>query len=168
MGFGGTSGGSSSIAMATDVALSSPTDAQVLTYDGTTAKWKNATSSASGTITADQVIETASNKVMTAAERTKLGGIATGATANSSDATLLNRANHTGTQTIATVTTLQTELDTREVVVRWNASTSTWAARPSAAAFGAIFLSTNDPAATTPTDVNKQVGDVWRRHPDAS
>ena len=42
---------------------------------------------------------------------TKLSGIATGATVNSSDATLLNRANHTGTQIIATVSGLQSALD---------------------------------------------------------
>lgn len=39
----------------------------------------------------------------TAAEKTKLAGIAAGATANSSDATLLNRANHTGQQLAATI-----------------------------------------------------------------
>jgi hypothetical protein len=37
--------------------------------------------------------------------------VADGATANSTDATLLNRANHTGTQAISTVTGLQTALD---------------------------------------------------------
>lgn len=40
---------------------------------------------------------------MTGADKTKLDGIATGATANSSDATLLARANHTGTQLAATI-----------------------------------------------------------------
>ncbi len=49
--------------------------------------------------------------VMTAAMFTKLDGIATGATANSSDATLLARANPTGTQAISTVTGLQAALD---------------------------------------------------------
>ena len=39
----------------------------------------------------------------TTAEETKLSGIATGATANSSDATLLDRANHTGTQLMSTI-----------------------------------------------------------------
>lgn len=39
----------------------------------------------------------------TITEATKLSGIATGATSNSSDATLLNRANHTGTQTSSTI-----------------------------------------------------------------
>lgn len=41
MGFGGSGGGSSSIASSTDVALSSPSDSEVLTYDSATAKWKN-------------------------------------------------------------------------------------------------------------------------------
>jgi hypothetical protein len=40
----------------------------------------------------------------TTALNTKLSGIATGATANSTDATLLNRANHTGTQSADTLT----------------------------------------------------------------
>lgn len=39
----------------------------------------------------------------TTAEKTKLSGIATGATANSSNATLLARANHTGTQLASTI-----------------------------------------------------------------
>jgi hypothetical protein len=42
------------------------------------------------------------------ADKTKLDGVATGATANSSDATLLNRANHTGTQSAGTITGLAT------------------------------------------------------------
>lgn len=46
-------------------------------------------------------------------DKTKLDGIATGATANSADATLLARANHTGTQAISTVTGLQTALDAK-------------------------------------------------------
>lgn len=37
------------------------------------------------------------------ADHTKLGGVATGATANSPDATLLDRANHTGTQLVSTI-----------------------------------------------------------------
>lgn len=40
---------------------------------------------------------------MTGADKTKLDGIASGATANSSDATLFARANHTGTQLAATI-----------------------------------------------------------------
>jgi len=40
---------------------------------------------------------------MTGADKAKLDGVAAGATANSSDAVLLARANHTGTQAIATI-----------------------------------------------------------------
>lgn len=47
----------------------------------------------------------------TSAEKTKLAGIAPNATANSSDATLLNRVNHTGTQPISSVANLQQTLD---------------------------------------------------------
>jgi len=41
MSFGGNGGGSSSISGSNDVLLSSPATGQVLTYDGSTAKWKN-------------------------------------------------------------------------------------------------------------------------------
>lgn len=47
----------------------------------------------------------------TTAEKTKLAAIAAGATANDTDANLKDRANHTGTQAISTVTGLQTALD---------------------------------------------------------
>lgn len=48
------------------------------------------------------------------AEKSKLAGIATGATANQTDAYLLSRSNHTGSQAISTVTGLQTALDGKE------------------------------------------------------
>jgi len=44
----------------------------------------------------------------TTAQETKLSGIATGATANAADAFLMARANHTGTQSVATITGLAT------------------------------------------------------------
>lgn len=59
------------------------------------------------------MVEGVTNKIFTATERTKLAGIATGATANSTDATLLNRANHTGSQAISTITNLQASLDAK-------------------------------------------------------
>lgn len=49
----------------------------------------------------------------TAADETKLDGVAAGATANSSDATLLARANHTGTQTAATISDFSSAADAR-------------------------------------------------------
>jgi hypothetical protein len=48
----------------------------------------------------------------TTAEKTKLSGVATGATANSTDATLLSRANHTGTQLAATISDFNTAVAT--------------------------------------------------------
>jgi len=51
----------------------------------------------------DNMVEGALTKIMTAAERTKLGGIAANATLNSADGTLLSRANHTGTQPMSTI-----------------------------------------------------------------
>ncbi len=49
----------------------------------------------------------------TTAQETKLSGIATGATANSSDATLLSRANHTGTQAASTISDFSEAVDDR-------------------------------------------------------
>jgi hypothetical protein len=51
----------------------------------------------------------------TTAEKSKLSGISSGATANDTDANLLNRANHTGSQAISTITDLQTELDAKDI-----------------------------------------------------
>lgn len=56
---------------------------------------------------------TAGYQGYTSAEATKLSGIATAATANSSDATLLARANHTGTQTASTISDFSTAADAR-------------------------------------------------------
>ena len=51
--------------------------------------------------------------LLSSADFTKLAGIAAGATANSSDATLLNRANHTGTQLAATISDFSEAVDDR-------------------------------------------------------
>jgi hypothetical protein len=51
------------------------------------------------------------NKFTSAAEKTKLSGVATGATLNDTDANLKNRANHTGTQTSATISDLTTTVN---------------------------------------------------------
>lgn len=54
------------------------------------------------------------NKVFTITEQLKLADIEAGATANSTDATLLARSNHTGSQAISTITDLQTTLDAKQ------------------------------------------------------
>lgn len=61
-----------------------------------------------GTQSADTIIDGTTNKVFTAAEDSKLAGIAAGATANSTDGYLLARGNHTGTQANTTITGLGT------------------------------------------------------------
>ena len=52
----------------------------------------------------------------TTSEKSKLAGISAGATANSTDAVLLNRANHTGSQTTATITGLDSALAGKQPV----------------------------------------------------
>lgn len=52
----------------------------------------------------DEILDGATFKQYSATEKTKLAGVATGATANSSDAFLLSRTNHTGTQSADTLT----------------------------------------------------------------
>jgi hypothetical protein len=61
-----------------------------------------------GTQTADTLTDGTTQKAFLATERTKLAGIAAGATANQPDAFLLARANHTGTQAASTITGLAT------------------------------------------------------------
>jgi hypothetical protein len=63
-----------------------------------------------GTAHADAVAAGAAG-FMTGADKTKLDGVASGATANSADATLLARANHTGTQASSTITATATNDD---------------------------------------------------------
>jgi hypothetical protein len=53
--------------------------------------------------TAHSAASTSVAGFMSAADKTKLDGVAVGATQNSSDAVLLSRANHTGTQTASTI-----------------------------------------------------------------
>ena len=60
--------------------------------------------------------------LMTSADFTKLAGVATGATANSSDATLLDRANHTGTQATSTITGLDATLAAASALITTNIS----------------------------------------------
>ena len=64
----------------------------------------------------DEVLDGTTYKQYSATEKTKLAGVATGATANSSDATLLARANHTGSQAQSTVTNLVTDLSNKQPI----------------------------------------------------
>ena len=61
--------------------------------------------------TAHAEVTTSVSGFMSAADKTKLNGIAVAATANATDASLRDRTTHTGTQAISTVTGLQNALD---------------------------------------------------------
>lgn len=62
---------------------------------------------------ADNVTESTTRKFLTTTERTKLSGIATGATVNATDAALRARSSHTGTQSASTISDLtETTQDT--------------------------------------------------------
>lgn len=61
---------------------------------------------AAGAGVVPSVVTTTVNGLMAFADKVKLNGIAAGATANSSDAALVARANHTGTQGVATISGL--------------------------------------------------------------
>lgn len=67
------------------------------------------------------VVLTNTTASFTTAQETKLAGIAAGATANSSDATLLNRANHTGTQLASTISDFNSAADARVAAASVNA-----------------------------------------------
>lgn len=60
------------------------------------------------------VTSVGSGQIITNEERTKLAGIQSEATKNQADSYLLDRANHTGTQAISTVSVLQSTLDGKQ------------------------------------------------------
>lgn len=57
------------------------------------------------------VATTSANGLLSSADKTKLDSVAQGATANSTDAQLRDRATHTGVQAVSTITGLQATLD---------------------------------------------------------
>lgn len=87
------------------------TDAELL--NGQNAAYYLSRTNHTGTQDADTITDGTTNKAFLATERTKLAGIATGATANDTDANLKNRANHTGTQASSTISDFDTAVDAR-------------------------------------------------------
>lgn len=94
----------------------------------------------------DSVPDDAVNVLMTATERTKLSGIQAGATANSSDAALIARANHTGTQAQSTVVNLVSDLAAKAATTY--VDTGDTAAKARANHTGTQLLSTISDAGT--------------------
>ena len=100
---------------------------------------------------------------MTDEDKTKLDGIATGATANSSDATLLGRANHTGSQAASTISNFDTEVANNSAVTANTAKVgltdnSVTAARIADNAVTAAKISSTD--TTFNVDTNVGIGAV--------
>lgn len=108
----------------TDVTIINALAGQVLTYVDSTVGWVNAdippTNLSLNNITGTTIgilsstgsgvtlpsATTVAAGLMSLDDKTKLNGIATGATANAPDSYLLNRANQTGTQTASTISNL--------------------------------------------------------------
>jgi hypothetical protein len=125
-----------------DVTITSPSVGQVLKWNGSA--WVNDVDATSGgggtnltfsrtttTVTVesdtgvDAVLPAATTSlagVLTSADKTKLDGIATAATANATDAALRDRSTHTGTQALST---LSQSGATNGQVPQWNGSTWT-------------------------------------------
>lgn len=94
--------------------LDKPISTATLTALGGKASVSHATEHVTGgSDVIPNVVAGGNSGLMTGSDKTKLNGIASGATANSTDAYLLDRSHHTGTQAISTVTNLQTSLDAK-------------------------------------------------------
>lgn len=107
-----------------DVLITSKTNKDVIYYDNASGLWKNKQLTTSDVVGLDTSLSgkqplttvlTNTTASFTTTLETKLNGIAAGATANSSDATLLSRANHTGTQLASTISDFSTAADARVV-----------------------------------------------------
>jgi hypothetical protein len=113
-----------SLATATDAGLQSPASktkldgieagAQVnvpTNLEGTTSPDGGVIFSSTGTAAFIPLANTSISGLLSPVDKTKLNSIATGATANQTDAYLLNRSNHTGSQDVSTISGLSTLLD---------------------------------------------------------
>lgn len=89
---------------AVNMAEQSEVDAVVATLVPNTRTVNTKPLSSNVVLNQDDVADGTTNKAYTATDKTKLAGVATGATANDTDANLKNRANHTGTQSADTLT----------------------------------------------------------------
>lgn len=83
---------------------------------------------------------TSASGLMSAADKTKLDGVAAGATVNAADAALRDRATHTGAQATSTITGLDAALADR---VRGTVRITVGTTAPSSPAVGDIWIDTN-------------------------
>tara|TARA_B110000438_G_scaffold62609_2_gene63088 strand:- start:1936 stop:3828 length:1893 start_codon:yes stop_codon:yes gene_type:complete len=113
-------------------------------------------SSSDGTNASIPAVTTSAWGAMTDEDKTKLDGVATGATANDTDANLKARANHTGTQAASTISDFDTEVANNSAVTANTAKVTNVTTDLSASADGtSLTVSSSDgtnasiPAATT-------------------
>jgi hypothetical protein len=90
--------------------------------------------------------------LMTAADKAKLNGVAAGATANAADAALRDRATHTGTQAIATVSGLQGALDGKQASLGFTPENA--ASKGQAGGYAALDGTGRVPSAQLPSFVD--------------
>ncbi len=106
---------------------------------------------------------------LTAADKSKLNAIATGATQNATDSQLRDRSTHTGTQAISTVTNLQTTLEGKANVadivpeIYYNTTTNTWPARTVSSGYSGWVIWDSAPYAAASAPPAAVEGDRWRR-----
>jgi hypothetical protein len=126
----GGGGGATVLDDLTDVFISGPVTGEVLKYNATLNRWENQPDATGGgggatnltfsrdatTVTVesdtgtDAALPSATTSlagVLSATDKTKLDGIASGATVNATDAALRDRSTHTGTQLASTISDLQ-------------------------------------------------------------
>ncbi len=135
--------------------------------------------SADGSVaTHSDVTDAGSGEIITDAERTKLNGIDTAATANDTDANLKDRANHTGTQLSSTISdfTVETESIIADVIGNTDdvseGTTNLYhtSARVDARIGAADIADLNDVSSTAPSNgqVLKWNGSAWAPAADNS
>ena len=111
--------------------------------------------SSTGTDVTVPVVTTTVAGFMSHTDKTKLDGIQEGATANSTNATLLDRANHTGTQTAATISDFQTAVSNNTNVTANTAKVTN--ATHTGDVTGATALTIGDGKVTTEKIANNAV-----------
>lgn len=155
---GGGGGGSGDV-----VGPSSSIDGRIALFDGTTGKLIRQGSLALGDLAlanhSHSNATTGAAGFMSAADKSKLDGVAAGATANATDAALRDRSTHTGTQSVSTIVGLGAAAllavgTTAGTVAAGNDSRIVGAAQLSGAAFtGDVSFGTKATFARAQTDV---------------
>lgn len=143
MGFGGSGSGNGSISSSSDVALSSPSNNDVLAYNTATSKWQN--------------------QVAPSAAVSSVAGKTGSVTLSKSDVGL-GSVDNTSDSNKPISSATQAALDAKQYIVVWNGSA--WPSRPNTS-LPVTFISTMAVSATAPAHANLAVGDIWYRHPGA-